>query len=254
MNTDTHLTAEQVRDFHLQGYLRLEQFLTATELQIMRQVYDDWILTRKAGPKMHFGDLANEVPELRICRFRERAMAMARQLGGMETRVKGEKFMFRPAGHPVESPWHQDWAFASPEHISLGLTFWIPLQDTGIRQGCLWYLPASHLQDILPHRNRPDITPGYQKDVDLEADPACFDENEAVPMILPAGGVAIHHANTLHKACPNRSEEPRRACILSFGGPTHARLVPKGLAHWPWMEERSGDRGFPFDPVGPEGA
>jgi len=117
---------------------------------------------------------------------------------------------------------------------------WIPLQDTGTDGGCLWYMPGSHVRDILPHHNRTDIGVGHQKDVDAEADLSLFDESQAVPMILPAGGIAIHHANTLHKADPNRSREPRRAYILSFSGTHHERWMKKDFDLWPWIAERRG--------------
>ena len=238
MMNNNLLSAAEIRDFHLHGYLRMERFLPSTELTILKKVYDEWILTQKVDTGTSFLDLAGKVPELRICRFREKALAIVRQLLGDTSKLENEKFMYRPAGHEVGTPWHQDGAFGSPNHLAFRINFWIPLQDTGTNGGCLWYIPASHLQDILPHDNRGDITPGHQKDVDMQADPEFFDESTAVPMILPAGGAAIHHGNTLHKAEPNRSEEPRRAYVLSFSGPTHRRWLQKEFERWPWIEER----------------
>lgn len=238
MIASSSLTPRQVRDFHLDGYLRLEQFLTSTELRIMRQVYDEWILTQKADSSISFVELAADVPELRVCQFRERALEIVRTLIGDEAKQGAEKFMYRPPEHEVPTPWHQDWAFGSPNHVGFRINFWIPLQETGTDGGCLWYLPGSHQQDILPHRNRADITPGHQKDVDMEATPGLFDEEQAVPMILPAGGAAIHLGNTLHMARPNCSGEPRRAYVLSFGGRMFARWMQKPFERWPWMEER----------------
>lgn len=239
MHDPSHpLSPTQIRDFHLSGFLRLETFLTPTELRIMRQVYDEWILTQRVDRDATLNDLAAQVPDLRICEFRQRATNIARALIGDEAAQRNEKFMYRPAGHTVPSPWHQDWAFGSPNHVGFQLNFWIALQDTGTAGGCLWYLPGSHLQDILPHHDREEIEPGHQKNVNMEADTSLFDEKQAVPMVLPAGGAALHHGNTLHMAQPNRSDEPRRAYVLSFGGRMYPRLMKRPFERWEWMEKR----------------
>lgn len=239
---DTPIAAAEVRDFHVRGFLGLDQILTPTELEILRRIYDEQVLTQKIDQAASFHDLARDFPELRSCAFRERGRAVARMLLGDDAELKAEKYMYRPAGHTVPTPWHQDFAFGPPNQLPRRLTIWIPLQDTGVEGGCLWYLPGSHEQDILPHHNRPDIEVGHQKDVDAEVDLEYVGEEQAIPMILPAGGAAIHHCRTLHKADPNRSDEPRRAYVLSFGAPGQERWMKKDSELWPWMAERQGKR------------
>lgn len=101
--TDT-LTATQVRDFYLNGFIGLDALLTPQELEILRDVYDEWILTQKLETTQNLKDLEPKVPELRACRFRERALRIARQILGDEAVLRTEKFMYRPAGHDKETP------------------------------------------------------------------------------------------------------------------------------------------------------
>lgn len=114
---------------------------------------------------------------------------------------------------------------------------WIPLQDVGTDGGCLWHIPGSHHQDIIPHHVRHDITAGHQKDVTVGTNTELFDESKAVPMILKAGDASLHSGYTLHSARPNRSDVPRRAYILAFSGPSQERWMKKDMERWPWIEE-----------------
>jgi ectoine hydroxylase-related dioxygenase (phytanoyl-CoA dioxygenase family) len=232
-----NLSAKQVRDFHLKGFLCVDSFLNPTEMKVMRTVYDEYILSKKVGPETSFADLQEQVPELRSLDFRERALRLVRQLIGEEAILRHEKYMYRPPEHAVETPWHQDWAFGHPNYLPFHVNFWVPLQDVDTTNGCLWYLPGSHVQDILPHRRRTDIEEGHQKDVVLEVEPEFVDEAKAVPALLPAGGVAIHHGCALHGARPNRSHEARRVYIMNFSGVCYERWVKKESDVWPWTAE-----------------
>ncbi|MFW5829237.1 MAG: phytanoyl-CoA dioxygenase family protein [Planctomycetota bacterium] len=238
ISTTVTVTATQVRDLHLRGFLCLDAFLSPREVAILKRVYDERFLSRQVDRDTTFAQLQAELPELRRLDVHDRALRLAQQLIGDQATLAKEKFMYRRPDDPYGTPWHQDWAFGHPEYLKLSVNLWIPLQDVDMDNGCLWYLPGSHLQDILPHRHLSDRQEGHQKDVILEADTTLIDESRAVPAILPAGGVAIHLANTLHSAHPNRSADARRAYIMHYDGLTYERLMKRGYDSWPWMAFR----------------
>jgi ectoine hydroxylase-related dioxygenase (phytanoyl-CoA dioxygenase family) len=60
------------------------------------------------------------------------------------------------------------------------------------------------------------------------------DESRRVACPLPAGGATVHGYHTLHHANANRSDEPRRAYALLFGGPQNKPLSGKPF---PWNRD-----------------
>jgi hypothetical protein len=103
----------------------------------------------------------------------------------------------------------------------------MPLQPATVENGCMQYVPGSHLGPVLEHRS-------------LHGDPRksaleCigdFDRAATVLCPLPPGGAALHHCRTLHSAGANTTGEPRRAYILAFRGPP--RPAP-ARAMYPWL-------------------
>ena len=71
-------------------------------------------------------------------------------------------------------------------------------------------IPGSHRWEILDHHNdgvfAGAIAP-TEAGVDLDA---------AVPVIVPAGGVSVHHVRTLHGSAPNRSSQSRRLWLVGY--------------------------------------
>ena len=63
-------------------------------------------------------------------------------------------------------------------------------------------IPGSHKGPAWDHHED-----GYFVGAVQESD---FNMNEAVPIMLKAGGVSIHHVRTLHGSAPNVSNRPRR--------------------------------------------
>jgi len=121
--------------------------------------------------------------------------------------------------------WHQDYSYLPLDRAD-GLTLWIPLDDSTLENGCLYYVYESHLwgerragwglrEEGDPRAELPPI----------EAGPL---DGEAAP--LPAGWGIAHHANLWHRAPVNRSSEMRRTWILSFVAP-EARWSPRHAPH-----------------------
>jgi ectoine hydroxylase-related dioxygenase (phytanoyl-CoA dioxygenase family) len=131
---------------------------------------------------------------------------IAAELLGGQVQLTYDHAIYKPSGSNKLTPWHQDSAH-DPAGRRLA-TVWIPLQDTDASNGCMRYMPGSHLNGAIAHLDIPGRH-GLVPSIDL-------DEAQAREAAVPAGGAVIHGENTFHSAGPNPSDEVRRALILQF--------------------------------------
>ena len=223
------LTEEQIAFYHREGYLALDAITTPEEVEWLRRIYDrlfDSRAGREAGDQFDLGGADEEgeeavlpqilnpskyAPELKEGLFRTNASAIARQLLGPEVRPAGEHAILKPAQTGAETPWHQDEAYWDPTLDYTSLSIWIPLQPATPENGCMQFVPGSHLHQVATHHtiNHDPRIHGLEVDE--------VDTSAAVACPIPAGGATIHHNRILHYAGPNNSDIPRRALILMFG-------------------------------------
>ncbi|HEX8372237.1 MAG TPA: phytanoyl-CoA dioxygenase family protein [Chthoniobacterales bacterium] len=244
------LTEEQIRFFHEEGYLCLDQISPAAEVEKLIGIYDR-LFSVKAGRNQgaHFDMVGHDkdeeppvspqiinpvlfAPELKETEFRANAMILARQLLGPEARYDFEHAILKPPKIGAPTPWHQDEAFRRDHPPGYQeISVWMPLQDVDETNGCLEYLPGSHRKHVLRH-----ASPGNDPLVHALECVEDFEAAKAVACPLPAGGCVIHHCRTLHHSTANRSSMPRRAYILGFAVPPEGN--PRLSPGFPWNEEK----------------
>jgi ectoine hydroxylase-related dioxygenase (phytanoyl-CoA dioxygenase family) len=90
------------------------------------------------------------------------------------------------------------------------LCIWTALDDATRENGCLEFIPGSHLGRVLAHHSvkHDDDIPALET---TEIDPAA-----SVPCPVRAGQAVAHDQRTLHFASANATSHPRRAYILVF--------------------------------------
>lgn len=245
-SSDMLLTIEEIRSFHLNGFLKIDRSITdGDELKWVREAYDRMFEKREGWDSGDQFDLAGTddksqetlpqilnpakyAPELLKAKFAAEIDGIVKQLLGPEAGAGIAHAILKPAGHGAPTPWHQDEAYWDPSQQYRSVSVWMPLQDTSIEQGCLWFVPGSHEWDVLPHQS-------IGGDVRVHGLEMCDTSvcEGAVACPLPAGGVTIHRNRTAHYAGPNHTGEPRRA-LISMGGlpasPYH------GSRSFPWNE------------------
>lgn len=248
VNPDVVLTAEQVAQFREQGFLSLPRITSPEEVEQLRASLGG-LFERRAGwnegaqfDLVDAGDDAeastltqivqpvNYAPELRDTLFRANAASIARQLLGDEVTASFEHSILKSATNGSPTPWHQDEAYRASDAFEYEqLSIWMPLQDSDARQGCLQYIPGSHLRGVLPHRRVNDDPRVHS----IECVPEAFDVDQAVACPLPAGGAVIHTGRSLHCAGPNESATPRLAYVLAFELPPRPASEPRDFS---WNE------------------
>lgn len=250
MNDPIVLTREQIDSFHERGFLSLPRISPPQEVAALAPVFTRLFAQRAGRNEGAHYDLVscdeddatanlpsiinpvNYAPELRNLEFRRNALAIARQLLGPTVTPAFEHAILKPARQGAATPWHQDEAYRVDANFAYKqISFWMPLGIATLDNGCMHYIPRSHLGPVLPHHSFKDdpkihaieCTGGFS-DADAEACP------------LPAGGVAIHDGRTLHYAGPNRTDLPRCAYILAFELPPKALRQPRDF-YWNRMRQ-----------------
>jgi hypothetical protein len=125
---------------------------------------------------------------------------------------------------PAIAAWHQDatyFGLRPYEHV----TAWLALTDATAENGCMEFLPGSHLKGQQPHRAgvvAASVNRAGQAVV------GAIDDAPAVHAPLRAGQFSLHHTLCLHRSQPNRSAGRRIGLAISYV-PTHVRHL--GVKH-----------------------
>jgi phytanoyl-CoA hydroxylase len=222
------LSPSQISFFNDNGYLAIENLLTAQEVENYRKLYEDF-LSNKIDVSKNRGDLAGPadepntqtsveritqimvpsrmVPALLQQPLHEKSLAIARQLMGNDIDLDFDMLIDKAPNTNTPTPWHQDCAYWISMPDTRAASCWVALDDAFIENGCMWYVPKSHLIPIRPHR------PAAKGGGALQCD---ANEAEAVAVEIKAGSCVFHHGGTLHYSRGNATSNRRRAFITNF--------------------------------------
>lgn len=139
---------------------------------------------------------------------------MAEMLLGEKMAKGNVEYFNKPAGVGKPTPPHQDcyYFMLTPPQA---LTFWIPLEQVDVENGCLRYVRGSHRLGMRPHARSQTL--GFSQAITDFGTP----QDEANEMAVPArvGDVLVHHGMTIHRAEANQSPtRSRRVLGLVYFG------------------------------------
>lgn len=231
------VTAEQVAQFRRDGFVRLERLVHADIVAELREAYDSLIehgATGEGSRDSRLGGLTRQIvyPERSHPLFQDNAALhagreAARALRGWdEPAYFYSQLLYKPAGHPHATPWHQDDAYGAIPFAAAGtplrhatLQFWLALDDVNVDNGCMHFHPPLSGDVLLPHRVAAGDPHANDRLLGLVDEAACIDPVAVVACPLHAGGATVHDSGALHYTPPNRSTRPRRAYIFNFADP-----------------------------------
>jgi ectoine hydroxylase-related dioxygenase (phytanoyl-CoA dioxygenase family) len=221
------LSATEVDFFNENGYLLVEDLLTPEEVEEYRNLYEDF-LSNKIDASKNRGDLAgksdgdNDVKVERITQImvpsrvfpallnqplHQKSLAVARQLMGDDIALDFDMLIDKAPYTNAPTPWHQDCAYWISMPDTRAASCWVALDEAVKENGCMWYVPKSHLLPIRQHRSTGNGSGALQCDAD---------EAEAVAIELKPGSCVFHHGATLHYSRGNSTGKRRRAFITNF--------------------------------------
>lgn len=156
-------------------------------------------------------------PALHDLAFHPGLTAIARALLGVEgLRLWHDQVFAKPARHPGVVPWHQDYAYWTRTEPECHVTAHVAVDRADEDNGCLRYVPGSHRWGLLPKVAFDGPIDQVREHVPRDA------PWREVSMRLQPGEVVFHHSRILHGSGANRSDRPRRACVVNWMG-AHVR-------------------------------
>mgnify|MGYP001195229984 FL=1 len=226
----TELQAEQIEHYQREGWLIVEDFLSADELVSLNTAVDEGAATM-GGDKVS-GEHNEEIIErpdtyydqiffqrVNLWRVNDtiKRFFLDPELGRMLCRLAGidgirvwhdQTLQKPPWGNPTS--WHMDvpnWSFHSRDSISTR----IALNDATIQNGCTYYMPRSHRAGDFERKGGFDPNIGAFFDEYPE-----FRDVEPVAAEMKAGSVVFHNSLMAHAAGPNMTPQPRRAMTCAY--------------------------------------
>jgi phytanoyl-CoA hydroxylase len=227
------LTEEQTEQYQDQGFLVIEGFLNAEELQTWRTCTDEAVEQRlaatsgsKAGILESLSNqsnsddyyaqvftqclkLAESHSGMRELIYDERLGKAAATLAGVDgIRVWHDQALIKPPfGNPTA--WHLDnpyWSFSSRNSISI----WVALDDATLANGAMWYIPGSQKTARYDNAtigvNIADLFKLYPE----------WRSVDPMNCPCPAGSAVFHNGLTAHGAGANMTNKPRRAMTCAY--------------------------------------
>jgi hypothetical protein len=141
-------------------------------------------------------------------------IAAASRLIGKNLIMWGGEIFAKPAGTGKRTPWHQDCynpaVKAGPGRtLPRSAMIWIAVDDVGVDNGCLRFIPGSGREGRLDH-----VQASHTRDLlNFEAEPGALAET-AVNGVLASGHYSAHDLFVLHGA--NANVSGRRRAGLTF--------------------------------------
>lgn len=153
-----------------------------------------------------------------------RLLSLVGDILGKEVWFFADKALLKPPRIGVEKPWHQDipYFLFEPKEPYFHVAVWIALDEATAENGCMQYIPGSHLWGNLTTE-----TTWTESVAHLAVEESRIDPAQAVLVEAQPGDLVLHDGMVLHYSAPNRSDKPRWAFVLDFIS-TAARYVGEG--------------------------
>ena len=214
-------TPEQITQFRTEGYLAVPDFWTKEEVAAMQAELE----RLKANGKLH--NVATEgdgtthsqtKANLQLCPmsphsdlfralpFAPKVIEAVRELIGDPVVLHLDQVFLKPAKHGAGTNWHQDNAYFQISDPLKGTALWTAVHDATLANGTIRVIPRA-FKEPLEHSRDP------QSDHHVRCYP---DESQAVPLELPAGGVAFFAYGTPHATGGNGTDKDRAGAAYHF--------------------------------------
>ena len=224
------LEPDQVENYQKNGYLFPFEVLTSTQVNAIQAEFAQAQLTATEN------GLADELPALlrtnaqlilpfvhriaRSCKIIDRVTSLL----GPNLLLWSAEFFIKGAQTEKIVSWHQDLTYWGLGETDDEITVWLALSQSNVESGCMRFIPGSHHERILPHKDtfaeNNALSRGQEIDVEIN-------EDEAVNIELEPGQASFHHGRIFHASGPNKSKHDRVGLVFRFLTPQVKQLVAK---------------------------
>ena len=243
------VSAEQIAAFRRDGYVHLPAVLSSAEVDEIEAVYDRFLRGEIAVQGKDFNDMTTgehggdpstyAIVNVMLPRrylpvwqgnvFEQRALDIGRQLQGTDLVIDFDQLLAKQPGRAdAVFGWHQDQAYWIDTDDRRTATCWLAVEDSTMENGCMQFVPRSHLQPVRPHRPlHGERSSSHTLVTDLtEHDVVC-----AVP--IRRGDITVHNEGVVHGSGGNTSTDSwRKAYIVALRTPDTVRRERElGFSH-----------------------
>ena len=223
--TSRFLDRRRVDAYHEQGYLFPVPAVSHADAQNLCRETED--LLDRTSDQPHVFHYTFNVPHL-VMPGVHALVRDSRILDPVES-LMGPDLLLWSAGFFVKEPhttdfvsWHQDLRYWGLDDDSREITAWIALGDVTRDNGAMRFIPGSHRQGMVEHRDTwresNQLTRGQELAVDV-------DEKQAVDVELKSGEMSLHHGSLHHSSPANPSASRRIGLALRFITPEMRQVV-----------------------------
>ncbi len=235
------LTQDEIEQFHEQGYLVLNDFLTEAEVATLDDWFEHFIAGKQTGMGRDFCDmsqpygtpvekfrLVNAVlpshycDELKNNIFHQVASNVANLLyaGGNAVMDYDQFLAKKPGKAKAQFLMHQDLGYWPKTENTWTATFSLALTDSDVENGCLVVIPGTNKEpELRAHRpvdysGTDDLTQNRDESHTLMIESLESDK----PIYLPVkrGSVTIHDERIVHGSGGNTSDIWRKTYVMAF--------------------------------------
>ncbi len=260
------LSEEQTRFFAENGYLAGIKILDEDQAERLRAELVDLMNPDYSGHHLFYEFHSNESsdpakilfhalgawrikPGFHDILWHPAFVVPASQLLGGAARFWHDQLFCKPAHHGGVVAWHQDYSYWTRTTPLAHLTCWIGLDDSTRDNGCVHYVPGSHLWPDLPITGLTGEMEAVQSALTAELK----EKFRPVAIELKQGECSFHHARMMHGSYANTTGQPRRATVINvFRDGVKSNSDDPLLAGVPAIPkgEKMGGQFFPllFDP------
>ena len=216
------ISPEQVAQYHDEGYTILERVIPEKHLEALRTEARHHIDLMHAEMDVQGTDtlgishrnkryfISNKHPNseaLKEFLFSDFMAEITKALLGDEVYLFYEQYVIKAAEKGMKFSWHQDSGFVDFEH-SAYLSCWCALDDMSEANGTIYVLPYSRAgtRELVEHVKEEGTNDriGYHG------------TDSGIPVIVPAGSIALFSSLTFHNSGTNTTPKMRRSYLAQY--------------------------------------
>jgi len=173
----------------------------------MDRLGTDHIHISHRGKRYHIAKKYAEAPRLSEYVFSDLMADVCRATVGETAYLFYDQYVVKAAEKGIKFSWHQDSGYLGFSHTPY-VTCWAAVDDMSIENGTAYVLPYSTvgIRTLVEHIRNPETGDkvGY------------FGKEAGVPVIVPAGSLAVFSSLTFHRSGSNTTDKMRRAYVTQY--------------------------------------
>lgn len=155
--------------------------------------------------------MATDVP-LRVARD-PRVLDAVQGILGPDLTLWSCEYFIKEANSAKVVSWHQDLTYWGMDGSDHEVTAWIALSDASAAAGCMKFVPGSHREQLVPHKDTFAADNLLSRGQEIAVD---VNEDEAIAAALAPGQMSLHHGRLFHASGPNTTDDRRIGLVLRF--------------------------------------